>query len=608
VAFLAAAIDWWDDHYQEVARYEPEYFRLNEIMKWSLLIGFLNEGGKSELLSFLDDVNVERSNWFPTWAVNNTNLRFNLWDKIKFYERGYLGTTTEAMEFLWGKVTAGGVSLAPKTLFKNRTEIAPTIKKLNYRSNIDYASVGKATGEFKTLDGIAVKITQSGPKSVSIRNTPKPELRLRAPDSDLANVSFERVLAKTRDGLQLQADVGRTALGELNTAKTPNGFKIGWQARDIDAGQSVVLRASSSPNPAMAFAHDSSVEQIIQLAQPDSYAVKLHTSDKWMIASRGGGSEATVGSGWQSRVSDPQKGSDSFQLKWVERTVIEAEVHKSRWMAFEPSPDGRQVVAKILSRGPPEQNLTQVQIVIGEEPIAASIEHSTGTIYISTENVSKATTQRIIDIPIHIRPEQIQKLRMADNGARIPILEARRFTEPLKRGDFHRAAAEISTDPVKAMAVLDHAFANDLRAVSELVASGQAETALSQLAQMHRFYGPQIELKLWQGLAELSRGQVRRATQAFGTGGRSRIRNPDAFLDEIHARLADPRLSESARESYENLSHYAEWQLHPGLRNGPRGQAKPNIGNDSLGFEFRYVDPLHGGQEVPPPKRSRYLI
>jgi hypothetical protein len=216
------------------------------------------------------------------------------------------------------------------------------------------------------------------------------------------------------------------------------------------------------------------------------------------------------------------------------------------------------------------------------------------------EKASPATTQRIIDIPIRIRPEQIQKLRTVDSGARIPILDAHRFTEPLKRGDFRRAAAEMSSDPVRASAALDHAFVHDLRAVSALVASGQSDTALSQLAQMRRFYGPQAELNLWQGLAELSRGQIRRAAQVFGTGGRGRIRNPEAFLDEIHARLADPQISKSARESYENLSHYAEWQLHRGPRNSPRGEAKPNIENGSLGFAFRYVDPLHGGREVPP--------
>ena len=41
-AHFSEAIYWWNDHYEEVAQYEKEYERLNEIMKWSLIISWLN--------------------------------------------------------------------------------------------------------------------------------------------------------------------------------------------------------------------------------------------------------------------------------------------------------------------------------------------------------------------------------------------------------------------------------------------------------------------------------------------------------------------------------------------------------------------------------------
>ena len=40
---------WWNDHYEEVARYEPEYERLNEIMKWSQLISWLNTSDQPQV-------------------------------------------------------------------------------------------------------------------------------------------------------------------------------------------------------------------------------------------------------------------------------------------------------------------------------------------------------------------------------------------------------------------------------------------------------------------------------------------------------------------------------------------------------------------------------
>ena len=51
-----AFLGWWNDHYEEVAQYEPEYERLNEIMKWSLLIGWLNESDHGDILDFLQGV------------------------------------------------------------------------------------------------------------------------------------------------------------------------------------------------------------------------------------------------------------------------------------------------------------------------------------------------------------------------------------------------------------------------------------------------------------------------------------------------------------------------------------------------------------------------
>src|SRR5262249_23548485 len=38
-AASARFLGWWNDHYAQVADYEPQYKRLNEIMKWSAILG-----------------------------------------------------------------------------------------------------------------------------------------------------------------------------------------------------------------------------------------------------------------------------------------------------------------------------------------------------------------------------------------------------------------------------------------------------------------------------------------------------------------------------------------------------------------------------------------
>jgi hypothetical protein len=65
---MGAPMKWWNDHYDEVARHEPQYQRLNEIMKWSLVLGWLNDAGAGDLLDFLESAEVRRHFWFPEWA------------------------------------------------------------------------------------------------------------------------------------------------------------------------------------------------------------------------------------------------------------------------------------------------------------------------------------------------------------------------------------------------------------------------------------------------------------------------------------------------------------------------------------------------------------
>ena len=119
-------LGWWNDHYEETAKYEPEYERLNEIMKWSLLISWLNESNNGSLLEFLGFVNVDHTNWFPDWVNKHEQLRYNKWNKVGFKNKGYKESKTEAMSILFSNsftrfegewTLSGGVSLDSKNLF-----------------------------------------------------------------------------------------------------------------------------------------------------------------------------------------------------------------------------------------------------------------------------------------------------------------------------------------------------------------------------------------------------------------------------------------------------------------------------------------------------------
>jgi len=121
-AAAAHFVDWWNDHYQEIATWEPEYAKLNEVIKWSLLFSWMEMQHADHLVKFLGDVHVTRDLWFPDWAaVQGHRLTFQRWPEVHFGDRGQHGAASETLSVLQSQpftafgrslVLAGGVSLA----------------------------------------------------------------------------------------------------------------------------------------------------------------------------------------------------------------------------------------------------------------------------------------------------------------------------------------------------------------------------------------------------------------------------------------------------------------------------------------------------------------
>ncbi|NEO44391.1 MAG: hypothetical protein F6K55_09745, partial [Moorea sp. SIO4A3] len=337
-----AFLGWWNDHYEEVARYEPEYERLNEIMKWSLLISWLNESDQGEILSFLQGVEVRRNLWFPNWAQENSRrLRFKNWSKVGFFERGYQDSKTEAMPILFsepykkfGKIggLSGGVSLANKNLFKGRATLPSNnkISQLFRRSYLDYDSV-KSIGKslkLKTLGGKEYYF-HLAPDVNLVAAKAKPTAKFRSPESELANSTFNRKISSTDSKLEISTDVDGIELGSFSTTKTENGFTVGWRSLDIAEGQNLAWKLSQSPrNKAeQIISQDPLVKSLRKLSDQEGYLVEMHGSKRWLKLSSDGGGNPNIPPGWHSRVGSPDDGSgNNFLLKWVDEKTVKKQI------------------------------------------------------------------------------------------------------------------------------------------------------------------------------------------------------------------------------------------------------------------------------------------
>jgi hypothetical protein len=128
-------LGWWDNHYSSVADYEPYYYKLNEILKWSCVFLVAKEK-HLYLFDYLNDVPVERSLDFETWYKNSTDLKNKT--TLPFVDRNKFNRTTECFKILRSNTyplmdrsffVSGGVSLASKNDIRKKLGLNITSKK-----------------------------------------------------------------------------------------------------------------------------------------------------------------------------------------------------------------------------------------------------------------------------------------------------------------------------------------------------------------------------------------------------------------------------------------------------------------------------------------------
>ncbi|OUL25444.1 hypothetical protein BV378_15345 [Nostoc sp. RF31YmG] len=357
-----AFVNFWNAHYEEVAEFEPYYKKLNSIMKWSMLISWINHSGNNSYLDFLTDVKVKRDWNFSEWVQANRNkLRFQGWDTqpcnnqseitiekpICFYKPGYKGTKAEAMPVLNSKsfkwfgeqyFLSGGVSLSSKDLF---SEIRPINKTtltsdVVLRPNMDSFT---KDGDLFTIQAksIAKDLGKNGTKGTTytFKTITKSEiLTTIIPEESLnfrsqnANLTYQQITSKTIQtlaGITIKNDIGGTEFGNLNVTKTANGFSVAFESRAVDAGYSLASHLSKTKGSIPdALKKIDNVEFVrYSSSQPNDYYVKLQESEQWVKVSEGGGViPPSKPPKTRMAVGEPEDGARNLKIEWLDETQI----------------------------------------------------------------------------------------------------------------------------------------------------------------------------------------------------------------------------------------------------------------------------------------------
>lgn len=322
-ASLASKIDWFNNHLEEIAAYEGQYERLNELMKWSFVISWLS--GKSPRLDYLDPVPVDTSQWFPQWIKKHPELKFRKWQTINFHPKGFKGTATEALPVLYSPpfelfgnsmYSYGGVTLSGKENVSRLAPVNPRVNPAMRRSTLKYDGLGKAGT--KTLNGSDVAVSGK-----SVRIDPPSNVKLRSRFSELSHKPLEAKTSLKPTNASLTASHGGIPANNLKIAPSKNGFNLGLKARTGVQARTMSRKLSDAKNMARTLERDPSVERYFEIVKEEQFLIKFENTDQYLLVEASNRPAVTLDPKWQSRTAGFGENSRIIKHKWVNRTEAE---------------------------------------------------------------------------------------------------------------------------------------------------------------------------------------------------------------------------------------------------------------------------------------------
>jgi len=599
-AYAAAFIDWWNNHYEELAHYEPQYERLNQIMKWSLVVSWLNEAEKGERLGFLATERVDRSHWFPQWVRQQSSLKFHEWNsvicleasdcKVRFYERGHKGTTTEAMPLLYSnfqkpdrelRMLYGGVSLS------TRAEIAAS--RIAPRFNVDIGR--RAVGSVAHFEeNAAFNLTRLAENRAAVSAIARDGARARGTFGELSNLKFERFVSREPAGFSFQTRVGGNELGRLQIAEAGNGFKVGWRGRDIDLGEALARNLSRTPKAAeQILARNSNVEAVIKLSSEEGYMVRLQGAERWMkIAPEPQRGSAMLKA--DLRVAE-LNGGKPVQVQWLDDVAAAKEISAKHYV-LEPVKDGKSYIWKSHFERPPPASRS-LEIKSGDFTIKAKYDAGAERIYLDGKDLAKMNDpgrwQKILN---EGDLNAIRRLAREGNATVRYTIEESRFysysaVRDLNSRAYNRMARNIVEDAQRYKNFLETHLNFKVEHVNRLLAEKNYGQAVRELDGLIKAYGELPELTFPRAVAELSQGHLQSAARTLSSTASRPLPNRTAFFDEINSRLAQTA-GRQERMNLQSSARFADWKDLQVRRLVSKGEIKPLVEGNHLKLGYRF--------------------
>jgi len=162
------ALLWWDQHYQAVADYDPEYQRLDQIMRWSDVIDWLVSKTSATLPQLPDNQmpsNLTFSDWYhrhhefrersPIDFVSPPGAALNIGDGLTSYGESIAHLPSKTFMDCGVRAIEGGVSLANSSVREGNVNYHPdlpaSVSRAGTYSRASAFDDGNGTGDIKQV-------------------------------------------------------------------------------------------------------------------------------------------------------------------------------------------------------------------------------------------------------------------------------------------------------------------------------------------------------------------------------------------------------------------------------------------------------------------------
>jgi len=587
-----AFIGWWNDHYEEVAQYEPEYLRLNQIMKWSLLISWLNQAGKGDLLGFLNNeaVKVDHSAWFPEWArrPEQKNLRFKQWDSAGFYPKGYRNSETEVMRLLSSepferfcdrRILSGGVSLPSRGTFENRPPLPARheVEKPLLRSDVDPTSIkGGQQPSFNTRDGASYNFTISSQNRAEVSAKAPSNSRPQSRGAQRAGVAeyTQSVSSDPGGGFTAAARLGGSEIGSFSASRTSRGFNAAWYARDMQKAESLARRLSQSPESGHLLASDPDVATAIELPN-QQYLAQMRGSNNWLRIGSQTAPTMEVSADYEAKVADERNGVREILIGRADSARVGAELAYGKYVRLLPLGGGESGRIIQITSNEPAPGAKQAEIEIntgnGVALLKGQIDPNSGAVYLSTSSLSGDATALG-----QIRAADLRRMR--EMASATNFVSYRQTQRPLTPAD--------------------------LAQVQKLAAELKYDEAAGELDKLIASHGRSPDLTLFKGSILIRQGRLPEAMNIAKLNESPRDIN--FFYDQLHE-LHRHGFNRATRENLRQFGEYIYWlDRFSDPTSEFKGKLIPIIDNGKFRYEMRDVD-VSGEKvsQISPEARNR---